>query len=505
MTDLQIIGEIVTNYSTKKVDLLNVNSNESPENNLFLKAFQQLSKDPPDDDRAGDYLIYPRGTTGFRKFLSRFREKLLNSLFFIQIDRTRLSEAKKAEYRCSRMQHIIRILAMLYGRRPAMKLGDKMLTYAEKFQLAEYAVFCAGLLRTYASDTGDKKAFTDYSVKYLHWKGIWAAEEKAKMCLEKINVHFGRSISQKPELSAEALGYVKEIKKDIAVHESFILQYHMLKLEALGYQMAYNYVKSLEKWSELENYIRKNPDFASDTRYAEIALHRMGCYMHLREYNHGKQCAETCMRYFWPGSSNRLIFMEYYYLLAMQCGEYKNAGGILDETDRDRRLNDMPETSREKWKLFRAYYFYVNGLQKNNRSFNISKFMNEFSVLNMDKRGINIAILILKWCMLIRMGEFDKLYEIAIPLKEYKLRNLKGKPNYRVSVFVNMLLNADRNEYDSQRVIRANGALYKKLCAAPITYSGNAEGIEIIPLDILWGLVINDMQKWKNRQRLKKS
>jgi len=439
-------------------------------------------------------LGYKRKSGTFRSFKSRFEEKLLNMLFFIEISKTRLSAVNKAEYECSKLQHQARMLGLLYGRRPAIKLAKKIFNIALKYQLSEFMVYSIGLLLKHASETGDKFAFQKYKRMQSYWLAQLTAEENAKTSMEGLNILFGKSIGQKPELTEVALKYMHGIKRDIRTNDGYVLQYNKRKIEAIAYQIGQNYQKSLLIWSGLENYLNKNPDFASDTKYAEIAVQQMDCYMHLQEYDKGKKCAETCQKYFWPGSSNRLIFMEFYFLLTIQSGEYEMANRILEEAIHDKYLQNMSVMHQKKWRLFKAYLIYVLEPKDQDHSFDTDEFLNEFLVFKMDKRGYNVALLILNWCMLLRNGDFTKLITITNALKEYRLRNLKGKPDQRVNLFVSMMQTAYRLDYDPNKLRESTNTFLRKIRDKRIVYSANMEGLEVIPFDVLWGMVINDMK-----------
>jgi hypothetical protein len=191
--------------------------------------------------------------------------------------------------------------------------------------------------------------------------------------------------------------------------------------------------------------------------------------------------------------------MECYYLSAMQNGKYLQAKEILEDTINDANLKNMTETDREKWLIFEAYFMCATGAQdinyKNDHELRIGKLMNEIPVFSRDLRGLNVAVLLLQSCLLIRAGNFTKQTSISEALKLYRLRHLVGKPDYRAYLFVKMLQAAERLGYDYEAVKRATNTNFEKLKAAPIKYSANMEGLEVVPLDDLWQSALGDMKR----------
>jgi len=504
MTDLQIIAEIVTKYRTKDINILEPGtkhkSNGKKYNEAFLGLPLGISPDYKKDGKRAekptdDYLGYKRGSDAFRQFVSRFTERLLNMLFHLDISNSHLSIARKAEFQCSRMQHQVRALSMLYGRRPAVKIAHKSLNLALKYGLSEFVMYNAAYLRTVASESGDKLLFEECSALYRHWMARLAAEEKAKTLLETIIVEYGKSAAQKTELAKVALGYAKEIEKDILTYDSYILQYHKRKLEALGHEIGHHFQKSVDVWNEFKEYLDGHPNFASNIRYGEIALQQLENYLHLRLYNEGNKCAEACEKYFVQGTRDFFVSKEYHYLLAMQSGEYTKGAQILENVLKQRRIEDMSTAMREKWTLFQAYSVYVSGSRKQIEAFNLAKFTNELDLLSKDKRGYNIAILILLWCMLLRKGDFDGLYALSPKLKEYRLRNLRNKQDMRTNLFLGLMQFAERWFYNASIMEKKGNWRLQNLLNASYRYTGNMEGIEIILFEKLWLSAIEDIKK----------
>ncbi len=495
MTYLQRIAEIVTETGKNKVDVIHFGALHNEEENMHEQAYNLLFEGiAPDDKKRDNYPLYEMGSVAFRKFLSRFRRKVYNMLLLTDVSGTRISPALKAEIACGRMVLMVRILTVLYARRAGVDMAKKILRQSEKFIFPDFALISLKVLRKEMSETGMKKELAEMHKQTDFWMAQMMAEDKANRYMELIEVPFGRSISQKPELAQVAFDYVKKIEKDIEKHDSYTLQYYKHRIEAAGHENAKEYRKCIKSWNAWKTYLELNPDYASDTRYGEVAIHKLNYYMHLHQYSSGRRCAEQCLKHFWPGNTTRLVFMEPYFLFNMQTGQYTKAAEIYADTKKDKHFVELHDTNKEKWVIFNAYNIYALNEKSAIRKFDLKGFSKDTKVFSPDKKGFNAAKIIIGCCMLLRKGNTTGLIDLRWALKEYRLRYLGTEPGSRVNVFFNMLYTADLMGYDFEKTVAATKDDLALLKDAPYHYDGNMEGLEIIPFETLWQMFIGDMK-----------
>ena len=125
------------------------------------------------------------------------------------------------------------------------------------------------------------------------------------------------------------------------------MQYHWHWLMGYGFYIMGEHEKSILIWKQLEEYLVKRPLFNSKTRLGIALTQQMVNYLETRDYSSGAACAARCFGYFKAGFTNRLIFMEYYFLLCIQNQQYQNAIIAYNMTLKDKSLQDMPKYNRE--------------------------------------------------------------------------------------------------------------------------------------------------------------
>ena len=497
MTFLQSIATVVTKYVSNKLDIIHSDLPKTGKENSYEKGLRLLMEGiAPDDKYRQDYPDYIKSSASFRKYESRLRKKLLNMLLLVDVSGTRMSPMLKAELDCLKMIYQARLLTALYERAAGIDIAKKVCTISEKMGLAGTMVAGLAILRKEAAETGNDVELTELQAQSAMWIDRMAAEDRAKGYYELMDVHYAKSISQKPWLAEKAFEWANLVEKDLKQHDSHILNYEKFKLMYAGHHCAKEYKEAVADMEALKAYMDNHKDFASDTRYAEIALHKLDCFMHLKEYWDGRECADMCLKYFWPGSANRLYFMELYFLFTMLTGEYNLAGGIISEARKDPYFEGLENIHKEKWLLYNAYYEYATKTSDINKKFSVVRFINDYGTLAHDKSGHNAAIYIMAWCMQVR-SNVGAITGSADALRKYRSRYLGQSQNIRLNLFIQLMETADRLDYRYLEILEQAADIVIELQNTPIQeYTGNFEGVEIIPLDKLWSMQIQDMKKY---------
>ena len=135
----------------------------------------------------------------------------------------------------------------------------------------------------------------------------------------------------------------------------------------------------------------------------------MVCYVQLRDFFNGKQAAEKCLKLLEEGTFNWFKYYEMYFVLCMHTEQYDQAFQIYNKIVNHRRFSFLQSNIKEIWKIYGAYldYLIANGKvpiaeeAKSVFKFKLGKFLNETPIFSKDKRGLNIAILVIQILFLV--------------------------------------------------------------------------------------------------------
>lgn len=298
------------------------------------------------------------------------------------------------------------------------------------------------------------------------------------------------------------MAYVEEIEIERRSHSSFKLELTLFRLKTMAGQICGDHEYVLKACDENEAYLSKKENMLLKIRYGEIALYRIVAYLHLGRYEDGKRIAGDSVKYFGEGSANWMIFHENYFLLCMHTGNYTRAANIFSQITEHPRFEKIDETRKEKWRIFEAFLRYMlNGMVDADAGavaesqFKIMKFLNEVPIYSKDKRGLNIAIIILQVLFLLDRGDFDGIISKAEALKVYCSRYLRQDENYRSNCFLKMVLLMEKKDFDYERTLKTSERYFHKLNSARFDYqNGNLSSLEIIPYEQLWKTILGKLQ-----------
>jgi hypothetical protein len=501
MEKLQEIVRVVGRKRIKKIEVFN-DQGASNRGSLYYKFYRGLKegKFNSDEDAAKQLFGTDPADKKYLMLKSRVRTRLMNTLFFLEKSNSRYEQAI---YKCNRNLVAAKYLLLNGARVSGESLLRTTAHEAEKFGLTDIAVSCLRVLRYRASFSGNETEFKRLNQRFKELQGILDAEYLAEEYYQLITIPYVKSLSVRPELAKQAFQYLKEIEGLRKKDTSFELEMHYFRLKVMAHQIAIQHRHVISTCLDAEKFLHKNKHIAQNIRFGEFAFYRMIAYMHLGEYEAGKDTANLALKYYQKGSMNWMIFEEYYFLLAMHTGNYAKAAEIYAEVVGHARFQQLDETRREKWRIFEAFLKYMAKdaldeelhLKDDQSRFNIFKFLNDVPTFSRDKRGLNISILILQVLFLLDRGDFGGIIQRAEALKIYASRYLKQDENFRSNCFLKMVLMMEKRDFDFDSTSKTTEKYYNKLRNSALNYqNGNVANIEVIPYEQLWGTILEKLR-----------
>lgn len=499
MDKLHEIVRVVGRKRLKRIEVFN-DFGGSKKDNLYYRFYRGVKDGTFQSDEDAAKALFETDPSD-KKYLmlkSRVKARLLNTLFFL--DNTS-SRYEQAVYKCNRNLMTAKFLLLNGARATAESMLRTTLHESDKFELTEISLNCLLSLRYGASITGNITDFDYYRKRFSEVEALFQAECKAEEYYQVITIPFSRSNSNRPELAAQAMEYVEEIENVRKEHSSFRLEMALFRLKTMAGQICGDHEYVLKACDENEAYISKKTNMTLKIRFGEIALYRIVAFLHLGRYEDGKKIASKSVQYFGEGSANWMIFHENYFLLCMHTGNYQMAADIYQQVTEHPRFEKIDDTRKEKWRIFEAFLRYMlNGnidIEAGaiaESQFKIMKFLNEVPIYSKDKRGLNIAIIILQVLFLLDRGDFDGIISKAEALRVYCSRYLRQDENYRSNCFLKTVLLMEKKDFDYERTAKNAERYFHKLNSSRFDYqNGNLASLEIIPYEKLWKTILGKL------------
>ncbi|MCH8904726.1 MAG: hypothetical protein IIA45_12535, partial [Bacteroidetes bacterium] len=432
-------------------------------------------------------------------------------LFFLNLSKSRRSLYHQAYYKAYRDLYSAIILISLGARNIGIKMFKKNLKLASQFHLTEIQLTCLVNLKHHSALNGKKKEYERYNEQFHIIYQTQEAEYKSWEMYEEITLHYARSAANTDEMIALSQNYCTQIDKLRKKYNTFTLNMNYFRVKIFTHQMTENFKRVVTDCNEGDKYLIDNPNLNQLIRRAKFSLDRMNAYMHLRDFKKGSEDAERCKEFYEEGSNNWMVFMEYYFLMAIQSGDIEKAHEICYSTLNHPRFILSPVQNKERWGIFEGYLKYglESSMNKNlvqkiiaqEHPFNIDQFLKSTSIYSKDKKGLNISIIILHILFLLERGDFGGIIDRADAMKQYHRRYLLKGDNYRSYCFMNMLMVLESENFELDRIQMRTNKFYAKMTAAKMEYDNKVSDLEIIPYEQLWDNILVRLKEINVKQK----
>jgi tetratricopeptide (TPR) repeat protein len=507
MKYLSEVTRIVTNFREPMVEIIDENS-ALASNDAISKLYSGLKNGSIDSDQKAAEVIYgkPIVDTKYTTLKNRLKRRLLNSLFFLNIRPPTFSEYASALYQSNKSVFIMKTLASLGGRNTATKILQSALAHSQKFSLTSNSIEYLLQLRVYSNFLGNEKAYDDYDRQLKIAMKTFEAECLAQEYNDRVTIKFAKSSAEQPEMIETINGYCNDLKSLKQNYDSRNLSYYYYRIQNLYFQISRNYQAAVDTCNDAEEYMSKNPHLFNKNQIAEFSLQKLACYLTLREYVKGKETALKCEELY-PKESNPnwFIYMEFYFYLLMHTEHFTEAETVLKSVIEHPRFAFQPEHKKEYWKLFEYYLQFalsVTTSQKmESRIVDPDKFLRIVPQYTKDKRGFNVAILILHILLLLDNNDFGSIIGRMDALRTYRTRYLRAASNKQSALFFRMLQIMETNSFSYQLTKQKSQRYFDKMKSTSAELSEIQDGVQVLPFDWLWNTIL-EMLKQKEEQKI---
>ena len=500
MKHLLELAKIVTRKKVGKVEILD-ETILNDKTSLYAEFYDALvnAKFETDEDAAKHFYDATPLDDRYRKLKSRLKKRLLNHVFYLDVNEPSYSNYKRAYITCYKNFSLLKIMIANGARLSFEKIAKQTITQAVKFDFTDIVVTISKHLCSHYSLTGDRRNFREYNEVLQKYVKILNAEIQVESLVQEVIMISAKASTftdEEKEIALANLAKVRDIDQKVS---SYNIKYYTFYLGVIVTQITQDYQQLMKICDEAEKYYNQNIDFYQKEQLAMFAMYRMTACIILKDYDNGNTSAERCLDLFSEGSINWLIFHEYYFLLAMHTENYAKAAEIYERAVSLSQFTYTNPLRKEKWKIFEGYLNYIleseaiesEALSGEANNFKLYKFLNEVPIFTRDKSGYNVAILSLQILYLLEKGDFDGIIDKAESIRMYTQRHLKKEDSIRSYYFMKMLRKMEQLSFDYQKTLAATAGLYSKLQSN----KGNVYEWEIIPYEKLWEKVLHKLKE----------
>ncbi|MCB0518309.1 MAG: hypothetical protein H6577_01120 [Lewinellaceae bacterium] len=502
MKNLIEISRIVTKKKVRKIEIFDNTTLESP-NSKFAEFYEALMAGKFKNDRDAATFLYNCSPTHdkYRQLKSRFRKRLLNTLFFLDTNAPNTSNYDRAYFACNKEWTLVRILIANDAHQTAIDQAKHVLSTALKFKFADVIVNCCRILRQYAAEAGSEAEFEEYDTHIKQFSNILEAEIRSEEFFQRVLLKYSRPAQEIETLVEQLSIYCDALVGLSEMYESPIINYNMLLVWTVRYEMQHDYQLMLEVCEKAEQYIEDNPEYLQEDKLSTFHLKKMSAYLHLQDFKNGKANVEKSLQLFQEGSERWFLFMEYYLLLSFHTDSLLSAYAVYNRARSNSKFKKLDNETKEKWDIYEVYlnYFLEYGKEQADafraqakKNFKVGRFLNDPLLYPKEQRVFTVHLVIAQFLFLMAEGNFVIANEKVSRLKGYAAKQLDPTEHYRIVQFVRLIVQLSKANYKLAELTNSE-KYYDRLVERPFFYRGLINELEIVPYEKLWNHILSKL------------
>jgi len=495
MNELKTLVQIVSDRSRKNLPILDIKS-ETVDNNKELELFRVIEDLESASDKEAAKVMYNTDVDDprYKMLKHRLKNRLLNHLFFIDFKDPSVNISFQFEQEC--INYIYFSKTLLKNGHPdfAEKLATRALNLAKESEFTDLAIESLEVLRSIYSEKTKLNDYKDVIKELKQLRKIRDLEQEGEDLYRGIKLRLVKSINSRKKALKEAgkiINKLEELHKQV---KSFVLFDRHYRLQMLYWELIGDFGSIIAKAGEIEKLYDKNKInvMRFDLRYNKFM--KIYALLRSKKYDEGLKFAEKYLQDFDKTSVNYFSFLEVYFFLAMHSGKYDLAYDLIKQATRSPYFYKVSEFADDRWNLYKAYIFLVKNDRRIQRTFDYDKYYKNIPKYHKDRKGYNIAVVVLQFLYYLREENDAALKPLANELKKYAKLHLYQPTSQRSRIFVKLLILTYNNLKDPDILrIKSKVSLNKLKKLSP---PGDIHTeLEVIPYEKLWGFVLENVQK----------
>ncbi|MEZ5039837.1 MAG: hypothetical protein R2828_08095 [Saprospiraceae bacterium] len=505
MEELKALVKVISKNKVKKIELI---GDGSSSHSNYQKLYEKISDDTLLTDEEGEAHFFA-GSKNKAYYFSRLKkqlnERLLNTLFFIDVNQPNFTEYQKAYYSCYKAATATKILLGKHARLPAVKLAEKTLKHAIKFELTDIILLLSKDLRFhYGGITGNRSKYDYYNNLVIQYAALFNAELLAEEYYTQIGINFINSAATKPEIIALSEKYSNELSQLAKKHDSYWFNLVCYNVFAARYEIANDYKNTIKVCEKALASFEQKAHIATNIAKFTFLIKILTAQIYLKHFDEIEGSIHKCLSLIPRGSMNWYFTYDFYMIYLFHSRQFNKAFEIFKKVTSDSSYKSQYKHISEHWIIYEAFIQYFNLIgkidltgEKLHQKFRISKFLNEVPTYSKDKRGTNITIIILQILFLLQQKKHGEIIDRMESLQTYTHRYLRQDDTFRSNCFIKMLLCLPAASFHKKAVLRKADKYWKKLQSVPLEEANQSTEMEIVPYEMLWEFVLEELdEKW---------
>lgn len=490
---MQEIKELILLIDDARLQLLVDDNRDNTGISRLLENIRKGTYSAAVDAAAHDSL---NGNAGFHEIKLALREKLIASVDQFLDELSQRTEVRTVHIEAQKCWLNIRSMSRQNAGALALRLAERLLEIAEKFDLDILCLDLSLFLRirycTYMPD-GDRCARAEQ--KYQYFRRIHdAGAEAEKAWVDVITLAVNPAVSREAvlETARKKVGLIQPLMRNFPAQKVHLYGY---LLELTRHTAALDYAQAMHSCDKAICFFQERPYSAVDPLQV-FHYHRLICSIHLRQFEAGRQSATDCLDLTGEDFFNRIKINELYILLALHTRHYAETVEVFVEATANPEFDFLPAISRATWALYGSYLHYLcdagllDTLPGPRTGLDLPMQKSDFETGETRLTTARAAVEFLSLLQQKRHGDLPSRAELIQKYAENFLNNDRTRRSY---LFLNMLSQIPAGQFQRALVVPLAAPFLSKLKTAPLALANQTEELEVVPYEDLWDLALESL------------
>ncbi len=502
MKNLLEVSRIISKKKVRKIEIFDSASIDN-KNSKFTEFYNALMADRFKNDRDAASFLYKCSPTDdkYRQLKSRFRKRLLNTLFFIDQNMPSSSGYDRSNFSAHRDWTLVKILMTNEAHYAGEEMARQVLLVALKYKFSDIILNCCRILRQVAADHANEREFEDYDGYIKQYSEVLTAELRAEELYQRVIMNYLKSVEELRGITDQMQAYCDALVSLSEVHDSPVVSYNMFLVWTYHYELQQDFNSMLLICQQAEQYIDKNPNYLQEDKLATFQLKKMSGHLHLQDFRNGKIIAERSLQLFEEGSSVWFNFMEYYLLTALHTENFIHGTAVFLRAKAYPKFKKLDIELREKWRVYEVYLNYfiekqpgqIEALKEQlGKNFKLSRFLDEGFSYPKELKVLTVHMLTGQILFHLDKKSMPEAAEAIDSLRSVGKHYFDNSESYRMSQFVRLMHQVLKANFKLNELVNIE-KYYNALVARPFFYRGLLNELEVIPYEKLWNLVLSKL------------
>ena len=500
MKNLIIIILRLNRYILQRINILSNSDSTSRSAMLYQEILKGHLTDDADVTKFLSEKFDMKGATNQSNFKKVFKNHTFNTLVFIDPEHADLDDYQKFIYKANKEFIVIRNLYEMQLSIIATEYAEELLTEVIKYDYTEMAVMLLKYIKSRYATAGDEKNYEKFQALFHKNKKIFDEELKARECQELLVIQYAKSAEHKPQNSKLAKSFFKELSPFLEENTSLSFHVNSRLVELYQYSTVTDYVGVLDVCNRAITFF-ESKSVKYNNPIATFLGQKMVALMYLKRYEEALPVINKTIELRLNSTFNWFKSQESKMFLFFRMAQYESAYTLYHEVTTLKAFKTLEGLNKEMWEMFHLYFHLLYKLgckivanekllsSEFKQNFKLSKFKNDTTTMEHDKKGLNLSRLIAQMCLLIVEKQTDGIKDDGV--KKYLSRYTDKKDdNRRFYLFGKMLLEITEHEYNALKFKKNTDKLLEELKNTESDVTQPIYRAEIIELETLWHLVL---------------